>query len=335
MNGVAVSEEEVQVNLREKWPHEALDFTPWLAKHLDLLGEAIGLKLEAVGEEHQVGSFSLDILARVPNQGVLVAIENQLEWTDHGHLGQLLTYAGGCKAGIAIWVADEFQYEHAEALHQLNRWAGTNIKFYGVKVDVLRHVDGTLEPRLQRVVSPDDWDKNETLSWPPPPPPGTEKHRLFFDPLIASVQRSGFARSARQDYSYENRFFPSGFDKDIGYAVHLGSGKGAWVYCSIRTWEGVDISNSLFDMLEEDRGDIESIMGAQGEWHWDKYEKHSFSVIGVSRGGSIDDSPEHLEATRAWMLDILPKFKAAFEERTARLLAELRGQEAEPHLNKS
>ena len=101
---MAESNEE-QAHLREMWPNEALDFTPWLFDNLDKLGRAVGLSLEPVQQEQQIGSFSLDILARETNENVMVAIENQLEWTDHSHLGQLLTYAAGCDASIAIWVA--------------------------------------------------------------------------------------------------------------------------------------------------------------------------------------------------------------------------------------
>ena len=120
---------------------------------------------------------------------MLVAIENQLEWTDHGHLGQLLTYAAGCDARIAIWVADEFQYEHAAALHWLNQWAGMNVRFYGVKVDLVRRTDkDSVEPKLSRVIYPGGWDKDNTLSQPPPPNPELQKHRDFFDRLVANLQ---------------------------------------------------------------------------------------------------------------------------------------------------
>ena len=100
------------------------------------------------------------------------------------------------------------------------------------------------------------------------------------------------------------------------------------MYFLIRTWESVDLCNRLFDKLKEGKADIESSVGAEMRWHWDKYEPYSFATIGVSKEGSIDDLPEQLEETRKWMLDLLPRFKEAFEGRTARLLAELRGQEA-------
>ena len=318
----------MQANLRDKWPNEAWDFTPWLAENLGILGDAVGLNLEPVQQEQQVGSFSLDILARETSGGGKVAIENQLEWTDHSHLGQLLTYAAGCNARVAIWVADEFQYEHAEALDRLNEWSGTNIGFYGVKVDVIRDGD-TLQPTFQTVVWPGGWSKDLTLSQPPPPNPQIEKHSRFFEPLAAKVVGSGFAKSYRQPSYYGDRFFPSGFDRDIGYAVCFEGNGSAWVYFLIRTWDSIELSNRLFDELRTEQRDIESSVATRGEWRWDRYSPYSFATIGVFADGSIDDPPEGLEATRAWMLDLLPKFKTAFEERTAGLLAELRQSERE------
>ena len=316
----------MQANLREKWANEAWDFTPWLAKNLDALGDAVGLKLEAVRQEQQVGSFSLDILARETGEDVTVVIENQLEWTDHSHLGQLLTYAAGCDAQVAIWVADEFQHEHAEALHRLNEWAGTNIRFYGVKVDVVR--DGEcLQPTLRAVVWPGAWNKDLTLPQPPPPNPEIQRYERFFEPLIAKVPEVDFPGPPRRAYSFNDRFYSSGFDREIGYAVSLEGRDVPWVYFHIRTWDSVDLSNSLFDALKRQSQQIESSIDAQGEWYWHKFDRFSMADIGISRDRPLDDSPEDHEAARAWMLDLLPKFKDAFEERTARLLAELRQPE--------
>ena len=313
------------VNPREKWPNEAWDFTPWLAKNLGLLGDAVGLKLEEVQQERQVGSFSLDILAREAGGGT-VAIENQLEWTDHSHLGQLLTYAAGSKAQIAIWVAAEFQHEHAEALHALNEWAGASVRFYGVKVEVVKEADGgCLQPRLRPVVSPGEWNTDLTLPQPPPPNPEIERCERFFGPLVAKASQVGFPGPPKRLYGFYDRFYRSGFDKEIGCAVSLGGGPS--VFFHIRTWESVDLSNRLFDALEAQRQEIESSVGAQGEWYWSRYNSFSMVDIGVNWPGVLDDSPEQSDAARAWMLALLPRFKDAFEERTARLLAELRQPE--------
>ena len=112
------------VDVHKKWQHEALDFTPWIAQNLDMLGDAIGEELELVQREKPVGPFYCDILAKDLGSGAPVAIENQLELTDHSHLGQLLTYAAGLGAKIAVWVAPEFLYEHAKVLCQLQYMDG-------------------------------------------------------------------------------------------------------------------------------------------------------------------------------------------------------------------
>ena len=109
------------VDVHERWRYEDRHFTPWLADNLHMLGGALGMNLKLVQTEKPVGPFFCDILAKERGSGVQVAIENQLEWTDHSHLGQLLTYAAGLDARIAVWVAPDFQYEHAKALHRLNK----------------------------------------------------------------------------------------------------------------------------------------------------------------------------------------------------------------------
>ena len=110
-----------KVNLREVWPNEATEekgFTPWLAENIGRLGDALGMRLEVEAREAPVGSFSLDILARDQDNRQVV-IENQLEATDHTHLGQLLTYAAGFDANVIVWIAKNFRDEHRDALDLL------------------------------------------------------------------------------------------------------------------------------------------------------------------------------------------------------------------------
>ena len=310
------------------WPNEPYDFTPWLAKNLDRLGEAIDLTLAPVQEEYQVGAFSLDILARETNEDVKVAIENELEWSDHWHLGQLLTYAAGCDARIAIWVAPEFRYEHAGALHRLNEWAGTNVRFYGVKVEVIRTVDGgALHPRLRTVVRPGDWNKALTQDPGETTSPHNLRHRNFFQPMVTKLLGSnvGFADSVRQYGAYTGGFFPSRLDKNIGYASSLSGNRKAWVIFSIETHDS-EFNKSLYDALHSRREEIESRVNASlpAEWYWDRGDRYWWSGISIVREGSIDDSPEKLAEIQAWMLHFLPKMKDVFDPLLAKLLGELR-----------
>ena len=102
----------VDLPLRDAWKHEALDFTPWLAANIDHLSEAIGVPLELTGTEVAVENFSADVLARNPMDDSVILIENQLEITDHTHLGQIMTYLAGLHAHVVIWIAPAFREPH-------------------------------------------------------------------------------------------------------------------------------------------------------------------------------------------------------------------------------
>ena len=146
-----------RVDLRQAWPHEAADFTPWLAEHLVDLGEALGLDLELQAQEAPVGKFSLDLLARVTGTNETVIIENQLEPTDHDHLGKLLTYAGGCDADVIVWLAREFRDEHRQALDWLNQRTVDDTRFFGVVVEVWTIDDSRPAPHFTMVAAPNEW----------------------------------------------------------------------------------------------------------------------------------------------------------------------------------
>lgn len=108
------------VDLRTAWPDEAGDFTPWLADNLERLSRVIGIPLETEGTEVAVEGFAADILAVSPMNNSKVLIENQLEITDHRHLGQILTYRAGLEAQTIVWVARQFHEAHLSAIRWLN-----------------------------------------------------------------------------------------------------------------------------------------------------------------------------------------------------------------------
>ncbi len=314
------SSEERQVDVRKMWKDEAINFTPWLAEHLDLLGDAVGLKLELVRQEVPVGPFSLDILAKDVVTGEKVAIENQLGETDHSHLGQLLTYATGCDARVAIWVAPEFTYEHADALHRLNEWTSGNVRFYGVKVEVFEIGESRLVPRLRKVVYPGGWDKEITLR-SREMPLTVRKYHDFFQPMIAKLLQERFADKAGQYFGHTGRFFPSRINQNVGYAVSFFGKNDAWVTFNIRM-EDNELTKDIFDKLHADREQVEGSIdaGPDSDWQWDRNDSYTFSSISVGRDGFIDDPLEKLEETRAWMLKLLPKLKEVFDPRVDEIL---------------
>ena len=127
-----------RIPLREKWSHEANEFTPWLADNIQILGDALDMNLAIVDREASVGNFYLDLLARDLESSRTVVIENQFHRTDHDHLGKLLTYAGGFDASIVIWISEEFQDAHRQALEWLNQRTDTDTQFFGVVLEVLQ-----------------------------------------------------------------------------------------------------------------------------------------------------------------------------------------------------
>ena len=149
------------VDLREYWDHEARDFTPWLSEpeNLALLSEQLDIELEVIRQEENIGPFRADILAKDASSGDVVVIENQLNQTDHSHLGQLITYAAGKKAKHIIWVSNEFDEEHRAALDWLNEITEKEIHFFGVQIELWKIGDSPIAPRFNLISSPNDWSK--------------------------------------------------------------------------------------------------------------------------------------------------------------------------------
>lgn len=150
-----------KIDLRSYWKKESTDFTPWLAKpeNIQLLGETIGIELEIQGQEEKVGPFSADILCKDTLNDHYVLIENQLERTDHTHLGQLLTYAAGLDAVTIIWIAQKFTEEHRAALDWLNRVTDETINFFGIEIELYKIGDSLPAPNFKLVSNPNDWAK--------------------------------------------------------------------------------------------------------------------------------------------------------------------------------
>jgi hypothetical protein len=126
------------VSLRSIWKNEAQDFTPWLAENIEELGVTLGLELEYEDKEVSVGPYSADILAKDAGTGKYVVIENQLEKTNHDHLGKCITYSAVLDASAVIWIASDFTEEHKKALDWLNDHTSEEIAFYGVKLELIR-----------------------------------------------------------------------------------------------------------------------------------------------------------------------------------------------------
>ena len=187
------------VDLRAVWPNEAGDFTPWLAENLEELSKALGIDLELIQREASVGSFSLDIHARDVNQNRTVVIENQLEPTNHDHLGKVLTYAAGYNADVMVWIVKEFRDEHRQALDWLNQRTSEETEFYGIEVRAVRIGDSPAAPVFEVVARPNTFRKRSITSGGSAPVSSPKQSAyLAFWPRVVDRLRDDYRLTARR-----------------------------------------------------------------------------------------------------------------------------------------
>jgi hypothetical protein len=148
-----------QVDLRQAWPHEARSFTPWLSENIEMLSSVIGIPLEIEGQEVAVEQFSADILARNPRDDSRVLIENQLEQSDHGHIGQIMTYLAGLDVNTVIWIAAGFREPHLSAIRWLNDHTIEPFAFFAIKLSIVRIADSPMAPVFEVMVKPNTWER--------------------------------------------------------------------------------------------------------------------------------------------------------------------------------
>lgn len=150
-----------RVELRDVWQHEACHFTPWLAEpaNLEVLGQELGLDLELVGLEVSVGPYAADIVCKDSMNGSHVLIENQLEKTDHSHLGQILTYAAALEARTVVWVAARFTDEHRAAIDWLNEITLEEWQFFALEIELWRIGMSEPAPKFNVICRPNDWSR--------------------------------------------------------------------------------------------------------------------------------------------------------------------------------
>ena len=155
-----------RIDLREYWKHEALDFTKWLSEpeNIALLSDEIGIGIEVTQTEASVGRFNVDILAQEENTGKKIIIENQLETTNHSHLGQLITYAAGLEAQYVIWIVREVREEHRQAVDWLNEHTDEDISFFLVAIELWQIGESDPAPKFSIVSRPNEWKKSVRTS---------------------------------------------------------------------------------------------------------------------------------------------------------------------------
>ncbi len=150
-----------KVNLRDVWGHEALGFTRWLSEeeNLSLLSDELGVDIKLIQTEAGVGRFNVDILGEESNSGHKIIIENQLEDTNHDHLGKIITYAAGYDAKIIVWIVKDYREEHQKAIDWLNEHTDETIGFFLIKIELWQIGDSKPAPKFVIIANPNEWAK--------------------------------------------------------------------------------------------------------------------------------------------------------------------------------
>jgi len=305
-----------KVDLRTAWSHEATEFTPWLAAedNIRLLGETLGLELEVLEQEAQVGPFRADILCRNTADNTLVLVENQLERTDHGHLGQLFTYAAGLDAVTVIWIASRFTDEHQAALDWLNRITHDDFCFFGLEIELWRVGNSEPAPKFNIVAKPNDWSRG-----------------------VAEARRGGGTRTSGQQRQVD-------FWAQFGEVIRDTNRTWKVPKPQASGWVGYGIGRSGFELLpavavNRDRVAVRlAVVGADADAHfhlllaereaierelgfepdWQVRPNRKSSVIAMRREGDLSTASARRPLI-VWMLDVMDAFDRVLRPRISLL----------------
>ncbi|WP_370971234.1 DUF4268 domain-containing protein [Amycolatopsis sp. cg9] len=301
-------------NPRDVWKHEAANFTPWLAENIDVLSDAIGLPLSVVGQEVLVGDFRVDIHATDPD-GRNVIIENQLESSDHSHLGQLLVYASGLEAATAIWITTRLREEHRSALVWLNERTDADVRAFGIEVGVVHIGTSVRAPVLDVVVKPNDWAKAAKETSKAVVSPKNQQRMAFFEDVFDLMAVSYPAIRAPKTQTASWCSFASG---PFGYYSLTFTKQGYRVEIYLDT--GSKESNKqVFDELHGERQVLQQALGF--ELDWDRLDSNRSSRIATYLDGFDLETADEAARRQAvkWSVDRATALHQQFDGRLREL----------------
>lgn len=250
-------------DLRSVWPHEALDFTKWLAEeeNLSLLGDTIGIELCLVERESSVGSFNVDIYAKEVGTERNVIIENQLEDTDHDHLGKLITYASGKGAEVVVWIVKRARDEHRQAIEWLNQKIGDKIDFFLLEIELWQIGNSEKAPRFNIVEKPNYWSKTMKL-----------KEELSGSKLFKFDFWTGFNEAMNDNKDFLSHFRLRKALAEDWYGLSIGSSV-YHIELKVKTKEQniaaeIYIKNNreLFEQFRKHSDEISKMLNSEVEW---------------------------------------------------------------------
>jgi len=316
-----------RVPLRAVWQNEGVHFTPWLAQpeNMRLLGDALKLDLEVEAQEKEVGPFRADILCKDTATDRWVLIENQLERTDHGHLGQLLTYAAGLEAVVLVWIAERFTDEHRAALDFLNELGNERLRCFGLEIELWRIGDSAIAPKFNIVSEPNDWSRTvsslATQAAAGILSPTKQLQLEYWTELSRSISTSGSFLRPQKPLPQHWTVFAVGRSGFHLAAVASTYSSDAESYSDGEIRAEVVFAHSAyaktaFEVIQSDQDRIEAEFGSP--LVWDTSESKLSRKVLVRRPARISDRQQWAEQ-HSWLQTQLENLHRAFSQRIKQL----------------
>lgn len=252
-----------EVNVRDLWKHEQYDFSEWLSKdeNIELLSEEVGLTLTDINKEVFVGSYRCDLVAKDETTGIKVIIENQLELTNHDHLGKIITYASGLDADVVIWIVKEAREEHRSVIEWLNNKTTKDISFFLIEIHAYQIGDSLPAPKFVVVEKPNDFSKTTKGNNEGGELSKAQAERLNFwnefNEIVASRNKPFNMRKATTDHWYDVAIGTSEAHISITLVNKISS-IGIEIY--------INDNKGLFDKLNAISETIENELGFTMDW---------------------------------------------------------------------
>ena len=294
-----------EVELREVWSDEAQDFTPWLAEeeNLSLLGETLGLELYLEAEEVRVGAFQADILCK-DEDGSWILIENQLNETDHDHLGKILTYSAGLNADTIIWIARKFREEHRAALDRQNEITDSQFSCFGIEIRLWKIGESNPAPKFEVVCKPNDWSPNISRSrldgW----------KSKFWNKLNIHFQSNSFKFNIRRPGEKNTVHFGIGNPDEFSLQAVISQQKAR---VGVRLSLKGDYATAYFHILTEHKEEIENDFGKGLEW--EELPNQKSCAIAFYMIDTNVESESGWNSIHNWLSSHLTKFDKVFRQR--------------------
>ena len=275
-----------QVAIRDVWPTEPQDFTPWLAspENLPLLGEAVGLRLELHSTEQPVGDFRADIVCKTIPGGDLVLIENQFSQTDHTHLGQILTYVAGLEAVTIVWIAERIREEHRAAVDWLNEKTPDDINFFALEIELWRIADSPVAPKFNVVCKPNEWTRNNTQT-AHAPSDLSQSRWLYWSGFVQQPVLASILSEPLQANRQGNLPLPTAWQQFV-LQVYISTTGESGFYLSCR---GAD-RFANFERLQARKAEIEAALQMPVAWSLNRGSNQAWVVVSLP-----DLNPNHQE----------------------------------------